>query len=76
MVDVDINISLGVTQVLLYFVESLSDSNTKYSKSYFFKMLDFLIDNMFVVNCCLVFFNRELVDIPIGTTCDCTPIIV
>ena len=56
MVDVDINISLGVTQVLLYFVESLSDSNTKYSKSYFFKMLDFLIDNMFVVNCCLVFF--------------------
>ena len=50
-----------------YFVRGHSDSKTKYSEDDIIKMLEFLVDNMFVVFAGKVF--QQTVGIPIGTNC-------
>ena len=44
-----------------------SDSKNKYSESYIIKMLEFLVDNIFVVFGGKVF--QQIVGIPMGTIC-------
>ena len=48
-----------------YFVVNNSDSNKKYSEDDICGMLDFLIDNIFVMFCARVF--QQTVSIPAGT---------
>ena len=50
-----------------YFVKKHSDSINKYSEDDIIKMLEFLVDNIFVVFAGKVF--QETVGIPIGTNC-------
>ena len=50
-----------------YFVKEHSDSKSKYSEDDIIKMLEFLVDNIFVVFAEKVFQQR--VGIPIGTNC-------
>ena len=50
-----------------YFVKEHSDSKNKYSKDDITKMLEFLVDNIFVVFAGKVF--QQTVGIPMGTNC-------
>ena len=50
-----------------YFVKEHSDSKHKYSEDDIIKMLDFLVDNIFVVFAGKVF--QQIVGIPMGTNC-------
>ena len=50
-----------------YFVKEHSDSKNKYSEVDIIKMLEFLVDNMFVVFAGKVF--QQTVGIPMGTNC-------
>ena len=50
-----------------YFVKDHSDSKHKYSDNDFIKMLECLVDNIFVVFAGKVF--QQIVGIPIGTNC-------
>ena len=50
-----------------YFVKEHSDSKNKYSEDDIIKMLEFLVDNIFVVFAGKVF--RQIVGIPMGTKC-------
>ena len=50
-----------------YFVKEHSDSKSKYSEDYIIKMLEFLVDNIFVVFAGKVF--QQTVGIPMGTNC-------
>ena len=50
-----------------YFVKEHSDSKHKYSKDDIIKMLEFLVDNIFVVFTGKVF--QQIVGIPMGTNC-------
>ena len=50
-----------------YFVKEHSDSKHKYSKDDIIKMLEFLVDNIFVVFAGKVF--QQTVGIPMGTNC-------
>ena len=50
-----------------YFVKEHSDSKSKYSEDDIIKMLDFLVDNIFVVFAGKVF--QQTVGIPMGTNC-------
>ncbi|KAK3103369.1 hypothetical protein FSP39_018776 [Pinctada imbricata] len=50
-----------------YFVKEKSDSENKYTETYIIQMLNFLIDNIFVVFGGKVF--RQIVGIPMGTNC-------
>ena len=50
-----------------YFMEEHSDSNNKYSEEDIIKMLEFLVDNIFVVFAGKVF--QQTVGIPMGTNC-------
>ena len=50
-----------------YFVKEHSDSKHKYSEDDIIKMLEFLIDNIFVVFAGKVF--QQIVGIPMGTNC-------
>ena len=50
-----------------YFVTEHSDSKTKYSEDDIIKMLEFLVDNIFVVLAGTVF--QQIVGIPMGTNC-------
>ena len=45
-----------------YFVMEHSDSNSKYAEDDIINMLEFLVDNIFVV-------FKQIVGIPIGTNC-------
>ena len=55
-----------------YFVKEHSDSNNKYSEDDIIKMLEFLVDNIFVVFAGKVF--QQTVGIPMGT--NCAPLLV
>ena len=50
-----------------YFVKEHSDSKHMYSEDDIIKMLEFLVDNIFVVFAGKVF--QQIVGIPIGTNC-------
>ena len=50
-----------------YFVKEESDSKHKYSEDYIIKMLEFLVDNIFVVFAGNVF--QQIVGIPMGKNC-------
>ena len=50
-----------------YFVKKHSDSKHKYSEDDIIKMLEFLVDNIFVVFVGKVF--KQTVGIPMGTNC-------
>ena len=50
-----------------YFVKEHSDSKNKYTEEDIIKMLEFLVDNIFVVFAGKVF--QQIVGIPIGTNC-------
>ena len=50
-----------------YFVKEHSDSKSKYSEDDIVKMLEFLVDNIFVVFAGKVF--QQTVGIPMGTNC-------
>ena len=50
-----------------YFVKEHSDSKHKYSEDDIIKMLEFLVDNIFVVFAGKVF--QQIVGIPMGTNC-------
>ena len=50
-----------------YFVKEHSDSKNKYSEDDIIKMLEFLVDNIFVVFAGIVF--QQTVGIPMGTNC-------
>ena len=50
-----------------YFVKEHSDSKHKYSENDIIKMLEFLVDNIFVVFAGKVF--QQIVGIPMGTNC-------
>ena len=50
-----------------YFVKEHSDSKSKYSEDDIIKMLEFLVDNIFVVFAGKVF--QQTVGIPMGTNC-------
>ena len=50
-----------------YFVKEHSDSKSKYSEDDIIKMLEFLVDNIFVVFAGIVF--HQTVGIPMGTNC-------
>ena len=50
-----------------YFVKEHSDSKSKYSEDEIIKMLEFLVDNIFVVFAGKVF--QQTVGIPMGTNC-------
>ena len=50
-----------------YFVKKYSDSKHKYSEDDIIKMLEFLVDNIFVVFAGKVF--QQIVGIPMGTNC-------
>ena len=50
-----------------YFVKEHSDSKNKYSEDVIIKMLEFLVDNIFVVFAGKVF--QQVVGIPMGTNC-------
>ena len=50
-----------------YFVKEHSDSKQKYSENDIIKMLEFLVDNIFVVFAGNVF--QQIVGIPMGTNC-------
>ena len=50
-----------------YFVKEHSDSKNKYSEDDIIKMLEFLVDNIFVVFAGKVF--QQTVGIPMGTNC-------
>ena len=50
-----------------YFVKEHSDSKNKYTKDDIINMLEFLVDNIFVVFGGKVF--RQIVGIPMGTNC-------
>ena len=49
------------------FVKEHSDSKSKYTEEDIIKMLEFLVDNIFVVSAEKVF--QQIVDIPMGTNC-------
>ena len=55
-----------------YFVKSHSKSNNKYKLEDIIQILDFLIDNIFVLFGGRVF--QQTIDIPIGT--NCAPLLV
>ena len=50
-----------------YFVKEHSDSKNKYTEDYIINMLEFLVDNIFVVFGGKVF--QQIVGIPMGTNC-------
>ena len=50
-----------------YFVKEHSDSKSKYTEEDIIKMLEFLVDNMFVVLAGKVF--KQIICIPMGTHC-------
>ena len=50
-----------------YFVKEHSDSKSKYTEEYIIKMLEFLVDNIFVVFAGKVF--QQIIGIPMGTNC-------
>ena len=50
-----------------YFVREHSDSKSKYTKEDIIRMLEFLVDNIFVVFAGKVF--QQIIDIPMGTNC-------
>ena len=50
-----------------YFVKEHSDSNSEYTEDDIIKMLEFLVDNIFVVFAGKVF--QQIVGIPMGTNC-------
>ena len=50
-----------------YFVKEHSDAKNKYTEEDIIKMLEFLVDNMFVVFAGKVF--QQIVGIPMGTNC-------
>ena len=50
-----------------YFVKEHADSKTKYSEDDIIKMLECLVDNIFVVFAGNVF--QQIVGIPMGTNC-------
>ena len=50
-----------------YFVKEHSDAKNKYTEEDIIKMLEFLVDNIFVVFAGKVF--QQIVGIPMGTNC-------
>ena len=50
-----------------YFVKEHSDSKNKYTEEDIIKMLEFLVDNIFVVFAGKVF--QQIIGIPMGTNC-------
>ena len=50
-----------------FFVKDHSDSKNKYTEEDIIKMLEFLVDNMFVVFAGKVF--EQIIGIPMGTNC-------
>ena len=50
-----------------YFVKEHSDSKSKYTEEDIIKMLEFLVDNIFVVFAGKVF--QQIIGIPMGTNC-------
>ena len=50
-----------------YFVKEHSDSKNKYTEEDIIKMLEFLVDNIFVVFAGKVY--QQIIDIPMGTNC-------
>ena len=67
MVIADINILYWFTKNHNYFVKEHSDSKSKYSQDDIVKMLEFLVDTIFVVFAGNVF--QQIVGIPMGTNC-------
>ena len=53
--------------ILLYFVQDHSDAPQKYSDEIFVKILDYLIDNIFVAFSGWIF--QQTIGIPMGTNC-------
>ena len=52
---------------VLYFIRENSDSKSKYTKEDIIRMLEFLVDNFFVVFVGMVF--QQKIGIPMGTNC-------
>ena len=59
-----------------YFVKEHSDSKNKYTEEGIIKMLEFLVEKIFVVFAGKVF--QQIIGIPMGTNCapNCAPLLV